>query len=282
MFARIKRVVVAAALATAAVFAGSTSGAVAEDPSQQAFGLIGDGTLMCAFQTDNPQELNWVRAVTGLTGDTRLVGLDIRVQDGLLYGVGNQGGVYTIVTPPKVPNLVITKVSQLTIPLYGTNFGVDFNPAADRLRVISDSAQNLRHNLNNHTTIEDLPLNRDGAPARGVTAAAYTNNDVDPSTATTLFDIDTVNDQVVIQSPPNNGSLVPTGNLGVNAGSLAGFDIASNLTNGKTTTQTAYATLTTPDGVAALYTINLLTGAATAVGAFPLAVNEVAVALDTM
>lgn len=282
MFTRIKGIVAATVLATAAVFAGSTSGAVAAGPSLQAFGLIGDGTVMCAFKTDNPQQLDWVRAVTGLVGDTRLVGLDIRVQDGLLYGVGNQGGVYTVVAPPQPPTVVITKVSQLTIPLYGTNFGVDFNPAADRLRVISDSAQNLRHNLNNHTTVEDLPLNRDGAPARGITGAGYTNNDLDPATATTLYDIDTVNDQLVIQSPPNNGSLVPVGNLGVDAGPVAGFDIFSDLTNGKTNTVTAFATLMTPNGVASLYTINLFTGAATPVGAFPLAVNEVAVALDTM
>ena len=33
----------------------------------------------------------------GLSGnDTALVGIDFRVQDGKLYGVGNGGGVYTI------------------------------------------------------------------------------------------------------------------------------------------------------------------------------------------
>jgi hypothetical protein len=28
------------------------------------------------------------------------------------------------------------------------SFGVDFNPAADRLRIISDAGQNLAHNVN--------------------------------------------------------------------------------------------------------------------------------------
>jgi hypothetical protein len=32
-----------------------------------------------------------------------------------------------------------TMVSQLTLPLTGMFFGVDFNPAADRLRVVSDT-----------------------------------------------------------------------------------------------------------------------------------------------
>ena len=49
----------------------------------------------------------------------------------------------------------------------------------------------------------------------GVTAAAYTNNDLDPTTATTLFDINTTTDRVVIQAPPGNGTLNPTGNLRV-------------------------------------------------------------------
>jgi len=35
-------------------------------------------------------------------------------------------------------------------------------------------------------------------------------DDLDPNTGTTLFDIDTSLNQVVIQSPPNAGSLVPT------------------------------------------------------------------------
>jgi hypothetical protein len=57
-----------------------------------------------------------------------------------------------------------TKVSQLTVPLSGGAFDMDFNPAANRLRVISDSGQNLRHNLDDPTgtpppgqTVADTP-----------------------------------------------------------------------------------------------------------------------------
>jgi hypothetical protein len=39
-----------------------------------------------------------------------------------------------------------------------------------------------------------------------VTGAAYTNNDDDPVTATTLFVLDTSRNQVAIQSPANAGS----------------------------------------------------------------------------
>ena len=53
--------------------------------------------------------------------------------------------------------------------------------------------------------------------APGITAAAYTNNDLSANTGTTLFDIDTTLNQVAIQSPPGNGILVATGTLGIDA-----------------------------------------------------------------
>ncbi|MGW0556019.1 DUF4394 domain-containing protein [Streptomyces sp. NPDC002926] len=276
-------VAVASAMAALVVGAPSNSWAQAQADSLRAFGISSDGTLMATFTTDRPQVLDWVRAVTGLSDDTALIGIDFRVQNGLMYGVGNQGGIYTIKTPPVTTDVVVTKVSQLSVPLYGTNFGVDFNPAADRLRVISDNGQNLRHNLADGTTTEDTTLTTPPAtgPTRGVTAAAYTNNDLNADTATTLFDINTATDQAVIQSPANSGTLAPTGALGVDAGRNAGFDIFSDLTSGKTTSVSAFATLTSASGSATLYSVNLFTGATAGVGQFPLPITDIAIALDT-
>jgi hypothetical protein len=275
-----------AVLSAATAIAVGTAGDSWADPTGlRAFGITSDGTLMATFTTDRPQVLDWVRLVTGLSGDTALIGIDFRVQNGLMYGVGNQGGIYTITTPtpPVTQDVVVKKVSQLTVPLYGTNFGVDFNPAADRLRVISDNGQNLRHNLNDGTTIEDTTLTTPPAtgPARGVSAAAYTNNDLNADTATTLFDVNTTTDQIVIQSPANNGTLAPTGALGLDAGPNSGLDIYSDLTNGKTTSVSAFATLIPAGGPATLYSVNLFTGATTSVGAFPLPLSDIAIALDT-
>ncbi|MFK4222527.1 DUF4394 domain-containing protein [Streptomyces sp. NPDC019890] len=270
-------------MAALVVGAPSNSWAQAQADSLRAFGISSDGTLMATFTTDRPQVLDWVRAVTGLSDDTALIGIDFRVQNALMYGVGNQGGIYTIKTPPVTTYVVVTKVSQLSVPLYGTNFGVDFNPAADRLRVISDNGQNLRHNLADGTTTEDTTLTTPPAtgPTRGVTAAAYTNNDLNADTATTLFDINTATDQAVIQSPANSGTLAPTGALGVDAGRNAGFDIFSDLTSGKTTSVSAFATLTSASGSATLYSVNLFTGATASVGQFPLPITDIAIALDT-
>ncbi|GAA1616095.1 DUF4394 domain-containing protein [Actinoplanes couchii] len=280
MSSRLKKWAASAAvltLTTSALVAGQAgTGAAAAAPSLQAFGIAGGGTLMLSFRTDTPEQNDWVRRITGLAGDTYVVGLDARPQDGKLYAVGNQGGIYVI----GVPSTIATKVSQLQVALYGTKFGVDFNPAADRLRVISDNGQNLRHNLGDNTTVEDTTLTTPPGtgPAKGVTAAAYTNNDLNGATNTTLFGINTATDQVVIQSPANNGFLVATGNLGVDAGPDTGFDIFSGLSGGRTVTNTAFAVLTPAGGYQTLYAIDLLTGAAAAIGVFPLDVSDVAVA----
>jgi hypothetical protein len=159
-------------------------------------GLTDDGRLV-RFRADSPRKVRDIAAVTGLAGnDTELVGIDFRVQDGKLYGVGNGGGVYAIDTTTARAQLVNT----LTVPLDGTTFGVDFNPAADRLRIISDTGQNLAHNVNTGgVTAQNATLTYTAPPAQpvpatGLSGAAYTNNDVAPDgapTATTLFDVDT-------------------------------------------------------------------------------------------
>jgi hypothetical protein len=266
-----------AALAAIAVMAFGFSGSVsAASLRLQAYGISSDGMLMAAFKTDNPAVLDWVRVPSGLIGDTSLIGMDFRVQDNKLYAVGNRGGIYTVSLDPG-SEASLTKVSQLTAGLHGTNFGVDFNPAADRLRVVGDTGLNLRHDLNANTTTVDGPLS-----ATGVSAAAYTNNDLNGGTATTLLDIITPTAQVAIQSPPNNGSLVATGTLScVTPGPNAGFDIFSDLgSNGRTMSNTAFGAFTS-GGRANLYTVDPLTANCTHVGTFPLSITEVAVALDS-
>lgn len=265
---------IAALAAASAVVVGFAGGSSAATLRMQAFGISCDGTLMVAFKTDTPQVLDWVRAAAPLVNDTSVVGIDFRVQNNTMYAVGNRGGIYTVSISAGTEG-TLTKVSQLTVGLSGSNFGVDFNPAADRLRVISDTGQNLRHDLNANLTTVDSPLS-----ASAVSAAAYTNNDLDPTTATALFDINTLSDQVVIQSPPNNGSLVPTGNLGVDAGPNAGFDMFSKLSNGKTISNTAFGTFVS-GGRATLYTVEPLTGAASSVGQFPIPICDIAVSLDS-
>lgn len=229
-------------------------------------GLTGDGRLI-VFGESSPERAFNIGTVSGLIGgDTDLVGIDYRVQDGRLYGVGNAGGVYLINTN----NAAATLVNRLSVALTGTSFGVDFNPAADRLRIIGDDGQNLRHNVNvGGVTLVDGVLNYvAGTPALGVTGAAYTNNDLDANTATTLYDIDTTLDQVSLQAPPNNGTLAATGKLTLDTTSALGFDIYSTLRNGVTVDVEALASVTATNGFIGFYSINLTTGKASLRGTF--------------
>jgi hypothetical protein len=245
------------------------------------FGLTDDGWLV-RFRAIFPQFQQNVGRVIGLQSpDTSLVGIDFRVQDGKLYGVGNGGGVYTIDTS----NAEATLVNTLSVPLQGDLFGVDFNPAADRLRIVSDAGQNLSHNVNpggtttNQGTLTYTSPPGTPAPALGITAAAYTNNDLSPDTATTLFDMDSMMDQVVIQSPPGNGILVAAGKLGVDADARAGFDIATGLDNGVAVSNSGFASLFV-NGKYGFYSINMLTGQARLIGNLDVNVIDIAVALS--
>jgi Domain of unknown function (DUF4394) len=191
------------------------------------FGLTKDQQLV-KFRSDRPRQLQNIGPIAGLnSADTALVGIDFRVQDGKLYGLGNGGGIYTIDTGTGVASEA--PESPLTVPLdpAASFFGVDFNPAANALRILSDrvtdpnlGGQNLSHSFvtrvttpQTNLTYPPVPPSTSPTPGLGVTGAAYTNNDLDATTGTTLFDIDSQRNQVVIQSPPGSGVLVPTGSL---------------------------------------------------------------------
>jgi hypothetical protein len=230
-------------------------------PRLTIFGLTSDQRLV-TFKECRPGKLKEIGTVFGLQDDdTALVGIDFRVQDGELYGLGDGGGIYTIDTA----TAEAFKVEELDVDLEGVSFGVDFNPAANALRIISDTGQNLRHPFAGplqFQTQTDMPLNyTPGTNATGVTGAAYTNNDLDANTGTTLFDIDTMLDQAAIQSPPNNGSLVATGLLTVDADTTVGFDIYTRLRKGVAVTNNAFATLVV-NGTTGFYRVNQLAGTA--------------------
>ena len=245
----------------------------------KATGLASDGTKLVRFDTNRPWLAYKTERVSGLNGDRRLVGIDYRVQNSRLYGVGDAGGIYLVGNGGRG-----SKVGQLSVPLTGGNFGVDFNPAANALRVISDTGQNLRQPFGtgdtpNGATVADAGLTNTGVAAAGVSAAAYTNNDLDAGTATTLFDIDTALDQVALQSPANAGTLAPTGKLGVDAGADAGFDIYSTVRGGRTVAVDGFATLRV-GGSYRLYSVNLLTGAVDRKGTFWTSVTDLAIPLN--
>ena len=220
------------------------------------YGLTSDGRIV-SFKPATPNTLDSNVAITGLTGSERLLGFDIRPKDGLLYGLSSTGRIVTIdpatgaVTAKATLAADTADSSSPYSNLIGTGFAVDFNPVADRLRVISDAGQNLRINVDSGATTTDGPVN-----SNGVTAAAYTNSYAG-ATATVLYDINTAGGNLVTQNPPNDGILVNVGSLGANAVGDVALDIAGGA-NGLVLA----ALRSSINGASILYRVDLATGAA--------------------
>jgi hypothetical protein len=246
---------------------GSTSAAEGSEaelgtPNPGAIYAITTDDKLISFAPGAPQNLLSSDTITGLSFGESLVGIDFRPNGEELYALSTSSRIYTL----DVDTGAATPVAASFTPaLVGTSFGFDFNPVADRIRITSDSEQNLRvHPDTGMVAAVDGML----AYAAGdinfgqnpnVVGSAYTNSRP-TATTTTLYDIDSDLDIVVIQNPPNNGTLTTVGPLGVNTTDLVGFDIASR-------TNTAYASLTpVGDTFSRLYTVNLSNGTATEIG----------------
>jgi len=245
--------------------------------------LTADGRLV-SVNRRVPALLRESQVVTGVQGT--IVGMDVRPANGLLYAVTNSGGTGRIYTLDPETGAA-TFVSQISVALGGSSFGVDFNPVPDRLRVVSDTGQNLRINVDTGATTVDGALSyaaNDAAAGADadVTGAAYTNSvppsprTVDPnvaSTGTTLYDIDTARNTLVVQNPPNNGTLNTVGPLGYDVTAVTGFDIDGDEGN------LAYAVLALPNvRPSLLATVNLTTGRAMVRGVIGCAETVVALA----
>ena len=102
-----------------------------------------------------------------------------------------------------------------TPALNGTSFGFDFNPTVDRIRITSDTGQDLRANPDTGAVaavdgvLGYAPGRRGRRDVPSVGGSGYSNS-VPGTTATQLFDIDTARDTLVLQNPPNAGDLRPS------------------------------------------------------------------------
>jgi trimeric autotransporter adhesin len=233
-------------------------------PQATAFGITGDHRLI-SFKPTTPGTFDSSTAITGLQGGENVLGMDFRPANGRLYALTDAGRLYTIDATTAVASAapaLTADAADMTNPfttLAGAAFGVDFNPMADRLRTVSDSEQNLRTNVDSGATTTDATLNR---AAFAVTAAAYANNFAGTA-STTLYVVDSRNDRLLVQNPPNNGTLNEVGPLGIDVDAINGFEIV-----GPDTALAAFSTAAAPTS---LYAINLASGAATPIGAITLA-----------
>lgn len=195
--------------------------------------------------------------VSGVPAGESFLDIDFRPATGQLYGLTTGSRLMTV----DIGTGVATQVGSgpFSTLLSGSPASIDFNPVVDRLRIVTNTGQNLRVNPENGAVIVDGPVT---TPGVSVTGIAYTNNFAG-ATSTALYDIDALGSRLYLQNPPNDGGLSLVGPLGItllNLSRMGGFDIGS-------TSGTAYAMLNVTAGTR-IYSINLSTGAATQVGFF--------------
>lgn len=230
------------------------------------------------FNAGQPQRTLSSLALTGLAAGDTLMGIDYRVARGQLFGLGTSGQLYRIDTKTGAASAVGTPVS---LPAGSTEWGFDFNPTVDRIRVVGNSGVNMRLHPDTGAVIDadpntpglqvDGPLMFDASDANAgrasyVVAAGYTYNK-DYEKLTTNYALDGRQGALVRQGSqegaqpvvsPNTGRLWTVGALGVGSFEKATLDI-SDLSNA------AYSAITA-DGKSVWYRIDLTNGKATRIG----------------
>ena len=215
---------------------------------------LADGKTLVMFDTETLA----VSGTMDVTGVDALAGIDVRPADMMLYGVTLTGDVVTIDLATGAATVKST-LSEKLASYEGAI--VDFNPKADRLRLMGADGTNHRVNVDDgmvtvdgSLAYQDADMHAGEAPA--IAAAAYTNSVGTPEN-TAMFDIDTTIVALIQQVSPNDGTLAAIGKLGVDGGASYAFDIkaASEGSN------TAYLVIDN-----ALHTVDLESGAATVVG----------------
>jgi Domain of unknown function (DUF4394) len=239
-----------------------TPGDQAENMSVSAntYALTSESRLVYFDRTSG--DVRSAKSVTGLAAGESILGIDFRPSDAALYALTSTGRVYTINVATAYATLKSTLSADTTdttspfAALQGDKFGVNFNPVADRLRVVSSAGQNLRINVDTGATTTDGALNP-GTPA--ASAAAYSNAFA-AACRTRLYVIDTTTSKLLLQDPPNTGTLTEIGDLGAASADAewAGFEV---VTKDDGTSQ-ALALFSSADG-AAIYDLDLATAALT-------------------
>ncbi|MFT3956952.1 MAG: DUF4394 domain-containing protein [Piscinibacter sp.] len=246
-------------------------------PARETIHAVTASNQLLAFNAGQPQKILSQRKLSGLRDGDQLLGIDYRVAKGQLFGLGRSGQLYRIDAASGAATPVGTPVA---LPA-GSEFGFDFNPTVDRIRVVNDQGFNLRLHPDTGAVVDGDP-NQSGVQFDGklaydaadrmagqtprIVAAAYTYNK-DNEKITTNYALDGASGMLVHQGTkegvtpavsPNSGRLYSVGALGTGPFAQASFDI-SDVSN------TAYAGITEA-GLTRWYRIELASGKATFVG----------------
>jgi hypothetical protein len=240
----------------------------ANPPVATLVGITTNNQLV-TFSLANPGTLTSTTAITGMQGGESPTGFDIRPSNQTAYILSNGSRVYTLNQNTAMATLIggLTPGNNAFTQLVGGNFGTDFSPTADALRVYTDAEQNVAVLVDTAQALQVTSLTR-GSPdintniAPDIFAIAYTNNYAGTG-STVLYSIDAFTNSLTATNPANGGILNTVGRLTTTSTTQSftltgGFDIVGG-DNGL-----ALAALQ-PNGAtqSTLYFVNLATGALT-------------------
>lgn len=245
---------------------------IATAPAPVAYAVNETNGLMI-FNLTKPEPIT--KPITGLQTGENIVGLDMRPLTGQLFALGNSSRIYTI----NPASGAATQVGLLPLvpTLSGANFGFDFEPTTDLIRITSNLRQNLTVSPVTGLATANPALTPGNTTSSQITAIAYSNNLVPSTVGTTLFALNTTTDSLY-RVTATTGVLTRVAKLNISADVSNGFDITTSANNANNTGNIAYAILSKGNETK-IYTINLSSGTTTPIANFPSKVRAFTVGL---
>lgn len=187
--------------------------------------LLEDGRLV-AFDSSSGKATSRPMQPRGVEG--QLVAIDVRPKTGMLYGITDKAVIYMV----DLKTGMATSIAPLKMPTTAQpGIVFDFNPVADRIRLMTAAGANFRINPDTAEVTKDGDLKYDPAEAQAakkpmIVAGAYTNSYAGTK-ETALYTIDGALGQLNLQAPPNDGVQKARGPTGMMA-KVTAFDIMSD------------------------------------------------------
>lgn len=252
-------------------------------PAREEIVAVSVSNQLLRFNAGQPQQLRDKRPLTGLAAGERLLGIDYRVARGELYALGASGQLYRIDVAEAKAVAIGTPVALPAAGADNPEWGFDFNPTVDRIRVVNTAGWNLRLHPDTAAVVDSDPntagVQLDGRLAydagdinagrpANVVAAGYSYNKLNDK-ITTNYALDGALGLLVHQGTkegvapmvsPNTGRLFTVGGLGIGPFAHATFDISD-------ITPTAYAGVRAAGAKATRWhRVDLATGRASYIG----------------
>ncbi len=208
-----------AAAAAAAVVALAAAAAPAH--AGDTLVVFSAGNMVATVDSDAPGTLKTpFTPVAPLTANDAVVGADRRPADGKVYAVTKNsatgaGRLYTV--NPATGAATVVGVASFGVLPAATGFGVDFNPVADRLRIVTDLDTSIRVNpgtgalAGTDTNLAYAPAPDPGAGTNPSLGGVAYDRSAAGATATTLFGFDSSGQRLVTIGGVNGS---PSPNLG--------------------------------------------------------------------